>query len=68
MAGQVEASAKTNEIPMIIPLPGGLDLRGSVITADAMYRRVSWGRVAAPGGAQRSRVVVGLVVRRPGGG
>ena len=37
VAAQTEAGAKTNEIPMIIPLPGGLDLDRAVITADALH-------------------------------
>jgi len=37
VAGQVEAGAKTNEIPMIIPLPDGLDPDQAVITADALH-------------------------------
>ncbi len=37
VAAQTEAGAKTNEIPMIIPLPGDLDLAGAVITADALH-------------------------------
>lgn len=37
VAAQTEVGAKTNEIPMIIPLPGGLDLAGTVITADALH-------------------------------
>ncbi len=37
VAGQVEVGAKTNEIPMIIPLLDGLSLDGAVITADALH-------------------------------
>lgn len=37
VAGQVEVGAKTNEIPMIIPLLDGLDLDHAVITADALH-------------------------------
>ena len=37
VAAQTEAGAKTNEIPMIIPLLDGLDLDGAVITADALH-------------------------------
>jgi predicted transposase YbfD/YdcC len=37
IAGQVEVGAKTNEIPMIIPLLDGLDLDHAVITADALH-------------------------------
>ena len=33
VAAQAEVGAKTNEIPMIIPLPGGLSLDGAAITA-----------------------------------
>jgi predicted transposase YbfD/YdcC len=36
-AAQTEVGAKTNEIPMIIPLPGGPDLDRAVITADALH-------------------------------
>jgi hypothetical protein len=37
IAAQTEVGAKTNEIPMIIPLLDGLDLDGAVITADALH-------------------------------
>jgi predicted transposase YbfD/YdcC len=37
VAGQIEVGAKTNEIPMIIPLLDGLDLDQAVITADALH-------------------------------
>jgi predicted transposase YbfD/YdcC len=37
VAGQVEVGAKTNEIPMIIPLLDGLDLDRAVVTADALH-------------------------------
>jgi predicted transposase YbfD/YdcC len=37
VAAQTEAGTKTNEIPMIIPLLDGLDLAGTVITADALH-------------------------------
>jgi predicted transposase YbfD/YdcC len=37
VAGQVEVGAKTNEIPMIIPLLDGLDLDQAVVTADALH-------------------------------
>jgi predicted transposase YbfD/YdcC len=37
VAGQVEVGAKTNEIPMIIPLLDDLDLDHAVITADALH-------------------------------
>jgi predicted transposase YbfD/YdcC len=37
IAAQTEVGAKTNEIPMIIPLLDGLDLAGTVITADALH-------------------------------
>ena len=37
VAAQEEAGAKTNEIPMIIPLLDGLDLTDAVITADALH-------------------------------
>jgi predicted transposase YbfD/YdcC len=37
VAAQTEVGAKTNEIPMIIPLLDGLDLAGTVITADALH-------------------------------
>jgi len=37
VAAQAEVGAKTNEIPMIIPLLDGLDLAGTVITADALH-------------------------------
>jgi len=36
-AAQTEVGAKTNEIPMIIPLLDGLDLDRAVITADALH-------------------------------
>jgi predicted transposase YbfD/YdcC len=35
--GQVEAGAKTNEIPMFPVLLGRMDITGAVITADAMH-------------------------------
>lgn len=35
--GQVEVGAKTNEIPMFAPPLDPLDLRGAVVTADAMH-------------------------------
>ena len=37
IAAQTEVGAKTNEIPMIIPLLDGLDLDRAVITADALH-------------------------------
>jgi predicted transposase YbfD/YdcC len=37
VAAQTEVGAKTNEIPMIIPLLDGLGLAGTVITADALH-------------------------------
>jgi predicted transposase YbfD/YdcC len=37
IAGQVEVGAKTNEIPMIIPLLDGLSLDRAVVTADALH-------------------------------
>ena len=37
VAAQTQVGAKTNEIPMIIPLLDGLDLDGAVITADALH-------------------------------
>jgi predicted transposase YbfD/YdcC len=37
VAAQTEVGAKTNEIPMIIPLLDDLDLAGAVITADALH-------------------------------
>src|SRR5450755_2398911 len=37
VAAQTEVGAKTNEIPMIIPLLDGLDLAGTVITADSLH-------------------------------
>jgi predicted transposase YbfD/YdcC len=37
VAGQIEVGAKTNEIPMIIPLLDGLDLDRAVVTADALH-------------------------------
>ncbi len=37
VAAQTEVGAKTNEIPMIIPLLDGLDLDKAVITADALH-------------------------------
>jgi predicted transposase YbfD/YdcC len=37
VAAQTEVGAKTNEIPMIIPLLDGLDLDGAVVTADALH-------------------------------
>jgi predicted transposase YbfD/YdcC len=37
VAGQVEVGAKTNEIPMIVPLLDGLDLDQAVVTADALH-------------------------------
>ena len=37
VAAQAEVGAKTNEIPMIIPLLDGLNLAGTVITADALH-------------------------------
>jgi predicted transposase YbfD/YdcC len=37
VAAQTEAGAKTNEIPMIIPLLDGLSLDGVVVTADALH-------------------------------
>jgi len=36
VAAQIEVGAKTNEIPVIIPLLGGLDLDRAVITAGAL--------------------------------
>ena len=37
VAAQTEVGAKTNEIPMIIPLLDGLDLDRVVVTADALH-------------------------------
>lgn len=37
VVGQVEVGAKTNEIPMIIPLLDGVDLDKAVVTADALH-------------------------------
>jgi predicted transposase YbfD/YdcC len=37
VAAQTEVGAKTNEIPMIIPLLDGLSLDGAAITADALH-------------------------------
>jgi predicted transposase YbfD/YdcC len=37
VAAQAEVGVNTNEIPMIIPLLDGLDLAGTVITADALH-------------------------------
>jgi predicted transposase YbfD/YdcC len=37
VAAQAEVGAKTNEIPMIIPLLDGVDLDQAVITADALH-------------------------------
>jgi predicted transposase YbfD/YdcC len=37
VAAQTKVGAKTNEIPMIIPLLDDLDLAGAVITADALH-------------------------------
>ena len=37
VAAQTEVGAKTNEIPMIIPLLDGVDLDGAVVTADALH-------------------------------
>jgi predicted transposase YbfD/YdcC len=35
--GQVDVAAKTNEVPMLPVLLAGLDIRGAVITADALH-------------------------------
>jgi predicted transposase YbfD/YdcC len=37
VAAQAEVGAKTNVIPMIIPLLDGVDLDGAVVTADALH-------------------------------
>src|SRR5712691_425005 len=37
VAAQTEVGAKTNEIPMIIPLLDGVDLDRAVVTADALH-------------------------------
>jgi len=37
VAAQTEVGAKTNEIPMIIPLLDGLSLDRAVVTADALH-------------------------------
>ncbi len=37
VAAQAEVGAKTNEIPMIIPLLDGVDLDEAVVTADALH-------------------------------
>jgi predicted transposase YbfD/YdcC len=37
VAAQAEVGAKTNEIPMIIPLLDGVDLDRAVVTADALH-------------------------------
>ena len=37
MLGQVEAGAKTNEIPMFPLLLDRIDIAGAIITADAMH-------------------------------
>jgi hypothetical protein len=42
--GQMEVGAKTNEIPMASLLLAPLDIRGAVITADAMHTQVNTAR------------------------
>lgn len=37
---QVEVGEKTNEIPMIQPLPDNLNIEGTVVTADALHTQV----------------------------
>ena len=70
-AAQTEVGVKTNEIPMIIPLPGGLDLAGAVITADALHcqrataeylhKRCADFVLPAEHGAHCSRLSVGCI-------
>lgn len=42
--GQVEVDGKTNEITMVKPLLDPLDIKGSVVTADAMHTQVETAR------------------------
>jgi hypothetical protein len=37
VVAQVAVESKTNEIPQVEPLLDGLDLRGAVVTADALH-------------------------------
>lgn len=41
---QLEIEAKTNEIPMIQPLLNDLDIKGKVVTADALHTQVKTAR------------------------
>ncbi len=49
VAAQTEVAAKTNEIPMIIPLEG-LDLAGTVITAAPQINLFGVAQTAVPVG------------------
>ena len=42
--GQLEVDGKTNEIPMVQPLLDPLDIKGAVVTADAMHTQVKTAR------------------------
>jgi predicted transposase YbfD/YdcC len=49
--GHVEVGAKTNEIPLIVDLLGGLDLTDVVVTADALHcQRVTAEYITSRGG------------------
>jgi predicted transposase YbfD/YdcC len=51
VAARAEVGAKTNEIPMIIPLLDGLSLEGAVITADALHTQRATANYAHSRGA-----------------
>jgi hypothetical protein len=64
VAGQVEVGAKTNEIPMIIPLLDGVDLDRAVVTADALHtQRATADYVHRHG---RFKIVLGWALAVPG--
>ena len=42
--GQLEVDGKTNEIPMVQPLLDPLDIKGAVVTADALHTQVKTAR------------------------
>jgi DDE_Tnp_1-associated len=55
VAAQTEVGAKTNEIPMIIPLLDGVDLDRAVVTADALCRALIRGQEDQKLRSHRSR-------------
>jgi hypothetical protein len=70
--GQVDVAAKTNEVPMLPVLLADIDIRGAVITADALHAIQSARSGALDcsvfqgAGGAADAVCPGLVLARPG--